>query len=68
MGAFMLWSPLWGDWNVNSYIGKQESHLLAGSCKVYGDIRQKFGDLDDEENLVEFFKHSVPKWDINGRR
>ena len=34
---------------------EQESHLLAGSCRVYGDIRQKYGDLEDDEDLVRFF-------------
>ena len=40
---------------------EQESHLLAGSCKVYGDIRRRFGDLDDEEDLVEFFKEVLER-------
>ena len=34
---------------------EQESHLLAGRCKVYGDIREKYGELEDEEDLVSFF-------------
>ena len=34
---------------------EQESHLLAGACRVYGDIRQKYGDLEDDEDLVRFF-------------
>ena len=34
---------------------EQESHLLAGACKVYGDIRHKYGDMEDEEDLLNFF-------------
>ena len=29
--------------------GEEESHLLAGSRRVYGDIREKYGNLEDEE-------------------
>ena len=28
---------------------------------MYGDIRQRFGDLDDEEDLVEFFKEVLER-------
>ena len=38
-----------------------ESHLLAGGCKVYGGIRRKYGDLEDDEDLVEFFKEVLEK-------
>ena len=29
--------------------------MLTGECPVYGDIRQKYGDMDSDENLVGFF-------------
>ena len=35
---------------------EEESHLMEGSCTVYGHIRRSFGDLKDEEELILFFK------------
>ena len=32
-----------------------EDHLRSGQCTVYGDIRSKYGDLQDDSSLVEFF-------------
>jgi hypothetical protein len=34
---------------------EEERHLLSGSCRVYGDIRAKFGDLEEDSDLVAFF-------------
>ena len=34
---------------------ESESHLLNGECQVYGQIRNKYGSLDSEDNLIEFF-------------
>ena len=34
---------------------EEESHLMDGSCEVYGEIRQKYGDLANEEDLILFF-------------
>ena len=34
---------------------ENEAHLLSGQCKAYGPIREKYGNLDCENDLVEFF-------------
>jgi hypothetical protein len=34
---------------------EEEPHLLSGNCEVYGEIRQKYGDLKDVDSLVDFF-------------
>ena len=34
---------------------ENESHLLKGECKVYGKIRNKYGIICNEEDLVDFF-------------
>ena len=34
---------------------EDESHLLSGRCKVYGDLTEGFNDLTDDEELVQFF-------------
>ena len=34
---------------------EEESHLMEESCPVYGNIRQKYGDLKMEDDLVSFF-------------
>ena len=34
---------------------EEESNLMKGSCLVYGNIRQKYGDLKMEDDLVSFF-------------
>ena len=42
-------------------VREEESHLLAGSCRIYGSIRQKYGDLEDESDLVDFFNEVLEK-------
>ena len=34
---------------------EDESHLRSGHCKVYDDIVERFGDLNVDENLIQFF-------------
>ena len=34
---------------------EDESHLITGNCEVFGNMRRKYGDLSEEENLVKFF-------------
>ena len=36
-------------------VREEESHLLSGNCQVFGSIREKYGDLEDDESLVSFF-------------
>ena len=40
---------------------EDEPHLLSGTCKVYGDIRSKYGDLRDDQSLVRFFTEVLEK-------
>ena len=35
------------------------SHLTLGTCKVFGDLKDMFGDLHDDENLVQFFQEML---------
>ena len=34
---------------------EDESHLISGECEVFGDLKSKYDNLDDEEILVKFF-------------
>ena len=43
---------------------KEESHLLSGHCKVYGDLTHKYSDLTDNEALVQFFKEVVARREV----
>ena len=40
---------------------EEESHLLEGSCTVYGDIRERYGDLEDDDDLVDFFNEILAR-------
>ena len=40
---------------------EEESHLMEGSCTVYGDIRGKYGDLEDDDDLVDFFNEILAR-------
>ena len=42
---------------------EEESHLLSGKCDVYGEIRGKYGNFDDDKELVDFFKEILAKRD-----
>ena len=42
-------------------VREEEAHLLSGSCRVYGDIRRLYGDLDDEEDLISFFNQVLER-------
>ena len=42
---------------------EKEPHLLSGNCEVYGEIRDKYGDLRDDESLVSFFLEVLDKRD-----
>ena len=37
-------------------VKEEESHILDGSCQVYGDIRRKYDNLEKEDDLVKFFR------------
>ena len=34
---------------------EEEPHLLSGNCEVFGEIRAKYGELNDDAKLVSFF-------------
>ena len=34
---------------------EEESHILSGSCKIYGGLRKSFGNIDSDNDLVQFF-------------
>ena len=42
---------------------EDESHILSGQCKVYGDIPLKYPDLSDDENLVCVFREVLERRD-----
>ena len=42
---------------------EDESHLLAGICPVYGEIRKQFDELDNDDDLVQFFNAVLEKRD-----
>ena len=35
---------------------EEESHLISGKCEVYGDLISNFGDLKEDQHLVNFFR------------
>ena len=47
----------------NGIAQKEESHLTSGKCKVFGDLKEMFGDLHDYENHIQFFQEVLPKKD-----
>ena len=42
---------------------ESESHLLTGTCKVYGDLKSGFGNLEEDMNLVQFFRAVLDRRD-----
>ena len=38
-------------------------HLLSGVCETYGEIREKYHDLNDDNQLVDFFNEVLAKRD-----
>ena len=34
---------------------EDENHLLSGSCPIYKDIRDKYGDIESDTDLVNYF-------------
>ena len=37
---------------------------MSGTCKVYGDLTQDFGDLHEDSPLVSFFKAVLDRRDF----
>ena len=42
---------------------EEESHLISGNCGIYGEIRSKYDNLNDDMNLVNFFNEVLAKRD-----
>ena len=42
---------------------EEEVHISSGKCKVYGDLSSKFGDLQEDKNLVQFFNAVLDRRD-----
>ena len=40
---------------------ENESHIKDGTCPIYSDIRIKYGDLDNDEDLVTFFSEVLDR-------
>ena len=40
---------------------EEEAELHAGTCKVYGDFRRKYGDMEDDGDLVIFFNEVLER-------
>ena len=41
----------------------EESHLLSGVCEVYGEIKHKYSNLNDDNQLVDFFNEVLAQRD-----
>ena len=42
---------------------EEEGHIISGQCKVYSDLRVKFGDLKEDKNLVMYFQAVLDRRD-----
>ena len=42
---------------------ENEPHLTSGNCKVFGHLKERFGDLSNDENLVLFFQEVLARRD-----
>ena len=43
---------------------EEEIHILSGNCKVYGDLNDKYSNLTDEDQLVQFFSDVLARRDL----
>ena len=50
------------DWKCRCLLSKEdESHIKDGNCPIYEDIREKYDDLEDDKNLVSFFREVLSR-------
>ena len=42
---------------------EEEVHLLSGQCQVYGDLTDKYSDLTEDDQLVQFFSDVLERRD-----
>ena len=43
---------------------EEEGHIVSGNCTVYSDLRSHFGDLGEDQNLVNFFRAVLDRRDV----
>jgi hypothetical protein len=43
---------------------EDEAHIVAGNCPVYEDIRDTYGDLNDDAELVKYFKEVLDRREL----
>ena len=54
----------WSDWLCKcGEAREEESHLISGTCQVYGEIRHKYSNLNDDKQLVDFFNEVLSRRD-----
>ena len=41
---------------------EQQEHIIS-HCEIYKDIREKYNDINNEENMVSFFQEVLKKRD-----
>ena len=52
------------DWLCRCKTAKEEEgHIVSGNCSVYSDLRSQFGDLGEDQNLVQFFRAVLDRRD-----
>ena len=37
---------------------------ISGNCEVYGEIRQKYGSINDDKTMVKFFNEVLAMRDL----
>ena len=42
---------------------EQEKHITSGQCPVYSDIREKYEDFKNDEDLVSYFDEVLDRRD-----
>ena len=42
---------------------EKEIHLTSRDCPVYNDLREKYSDLDNDEDLVSYFQEVLERRD-----
>ena len=51
------------DWQCRCMEAREDEEHLRSSCDLYSDIREQYGDLSSEEELVSFFRAVLKRRD-----
>ena len=43
---------------------EEESHPMSGNCEVYGDMRNNYPDLENDDELLKLFSKVLERRDI----